>query len=279
MMIAGTIRGSVARDANDLDAQELFDALRTHAQTWAHPRYANYDLTVTFLDGTKPVVDTWETHEDLAHSAVLTKIFSREDGTDPHVPHGSNIDIPFLSKLSPPDPQRDVIGEVCFAVDQTFGLGSPNRYIVARDEQTFSNIVDSYRVIGRTQAQHRVYDFTTLDSIGTTVHLALTPLVEPSRNRLRELWIDTSTMTPLAAIVQGIGNRGPATNIRWHVEFIAKDGGVYLARETALAPLDYGRAHQLHDVVFAFNGLTLSSNNPLTATFGVATPADSLADP
>jgi hypothetical protein len=71
---------------------------------------------VSFLDGTKPVVDTWD-------GAVLTNIFSREDGLTPHTPHGTNVDIPFFSKLVPPDPQRDVIGEVCFAVDQQFGLG------------------------------------------------------------------------------------------------------------------------------------------------------------
>jgi hypothetical protein len=186
------------------------------------------------------VADTWETHEDLAHGAVLTKIFSREDGANPHTPRGTNINL-FSVKLNPPDPQRDVVGEVCFAVDQNFGLGPRQRYIVAKDEQAFSNIVDSYRVIGRTQARRRAYDVVILDTAGTTVHLGLTPLLDPRRDRLRELWVDTSTMMPLAATVQGIGNRPPETKIRWHIDFVEKDGGIYLARETALAPLDYGQ--------------------------------------
>jgi hypothetical protein len=118
-----------------------------------------------------------------------------------------------------------------------------------------------------------------LDSSGTVAHLGLTPLIDPRRDRLRELWLDTSSLLPLAAIVAGIGNAAPVTQVRWRVDFVQKDGGVFIARETALAPLNSGRPGLLHDVVFTFDGLTLSSEYPFATSFGIASPTNPLADP
>ena len=279
MLCAVAVDSASPTAASDVRADALFAAVQHRATAWAYPRYAAYDVAVTFSVGGKPVADSWKTQEDIAHAAVLTDIFSREDVSDPHTPHGINVDIPIVGHLSPPDKQRDPLGEVCLAADQTFGIAAPRHYAVVRDRQAFANVVEQYRVIGRTQSDRRRYALAILDSIGAVVHFSLTPLIDPRRDRLRELWVDTSSLMPLAAVVAGIGNAAPATQVRWRVDFVQKDGGVFIARETALAPLDSGRPGLLHDVVLRFDGLTLSSTYPFATSFGIATPVKPLADP
>jgi hypothetical protein len=77
---------------------------------------------------------------------------------------------------------------------------------------------------------------TTLGGIDV-YHLALTPLRDPDRYRLRELWISTSTYDVIQARVHGNFADRPASTIPWLITFSAIDGATYIASESTEAPL------------------------------------------
>ena len=56
-----------------------------------------------------------------------------------------------------------------------------------------------------------------------------------------------------------IGNRAPLNAVRWRIEYRQTDGGTYIAREIALAPLQATRA-VLHDATITFGEVKLSSH-------------------
>jgi hypothetical protein len=59
--------------------------------------------------------------------------------------------------------------------------------------------------------------------------------------------------------IAGIGSRPPLTKVSWRVEFTQVHGGTYVARETALEPVDYGRDGLLTGFTVSFEELALSS--------------------
>ena len=116
--------------------------------------------------------------------------------------------------------------------------------------------------IGRTGTIVRTYEVTDLGDVtedGAALHhLGLRPLRDPQRFRLRELWTDAKTSMPVRAVVAGVGNHDPLDAVTWRVEFAQIDGGLYLARETALAPLDTGGG-RLDDVTISFEDLRVTN--------------------
>ncbi len=248
----------------------IFDNARRAWGGGAYPRYAEYVAVVEFHDAGKYVRRTWETTEDIRSGVVYSRPFSREEDAHPYTPHGTNIAIPFLTNLSP-EHQPDPIGHVAFAIDQDYGLAPGERKLAS---VSASAAIDAQRsalpVIGRTGTIAHDYAVslieTTTDAQGTEYHLGLQPLRDPGRHRLRELWVDANTWLPEEAVVDGIGNRGPLNAVPWRVEFRQTDGGTYIARETALAPLQAKHA-LLRDVTVTFGEVKLTSH---LAHFGLS---------
>lgn len=259
-----------APGAGPPDPNTIFDNVRRAWGSGAYPRYAEYVAVVQFHNGKKLVRRSWETTEDIRSGVVYSRPFSREEDAHAYTPHGVNIAIPFLNNLSP-DHQPDPIGAVAFAIDQDYGL--------APGERKFRSVsagraVDTQRstlpVIGRTGTLSRDYAVSLLetetDAQGTEYHLALQPLRDPVHHRLRELWVDANTWLPEESIVEGIGNRGPLNAVRWRIEYRQTDGGTYVAREIALAPLQAEHA-RLTDTTITFDEVKLSSH---LAHFGLS---------
>jgi hypothetical protein len=71
-------------------------------------------------------------------------------------------------------------------------------------------------------------------------HLRLTPLFDPSQNRLRELWVDTQTFNVVKLVTEGIFETGPAANALWTVSFIDLHGYWLIRTETTDATLSTG---------------------------------------
>ena len=252
------------------DPNAMFDNVRRAWGAGAYPRYAEYVAVVSFRDADRFVRRTWETTEDIRNGVVYSRPFSREEDAHPYTPHGTNISIPFLTNLSP-EHQPDPIGHVAFAIDQDYGLAPGERKFAS---VSASAALDAQRsaltVIGRTGTIARDYAVSLIetahDAQGTEYHLALQPLRDPVRHRLRELWVDANTWLPEEAVVEGIGNRGPLNAVRWRIEYRQTEGGTYIARETALAPLQATHA-LLHDVTITVGELKLTSHR---AHFGLS---------
>jgi hypothetical protein len=290
-----------AVDGADARAEALFARAVHAAQSDAHSHYATYDVRVSFTNGGRHHVDTWATTEDVTDATILADIFSQEERRAPTTPHGFNTVLTFgiptaqqrsfgatgappsmlTMQTSPLNPERtgDPIGPVAFAVDQNFGLTPPHPYLVAHDVDTFAKAADGFAIIGRSGTEADRYRVSLLDDDGTVAHLGLTPLRDAYHNRLRELWVDATTAAVREAIVAGVGDRAPLDRIRWDVTFVRMDGGSYIARERALAPIDFGRGGQLENVVISYENVALTSTTPFASTFGIATPVQTIHDP
>lgn len=252
-----------APSAGPPDPNTILDNVRRAWGAGAYPRYAEYVAVVQFHDANKLVRRTWETTEDIRNGVVYSRPFSREEDAHPYTPHGVNIAIPFLTNLSP-EHQPDPIGHVAFAIDQDYGLAPGQRKFAS---VAAADAIDAQRsalpVIGRTGTIARDYAATLIetasDAEGIEYHLGLQPLRDPVHHRLRELWVDANTWLPEEAVVEGIGNRAPLDAVRWRIEYRQTEGGTYIAREIALAPLQAKHA-LLHDTTITFGEVKLSSH-------------------
>jgi hypothetical protein len=267
LLVATTIGASpeAAPSGSPPDPNVIFDSARRAWGGGAYPRYAEYVAVVSFHNGGRFVRRTWETTEDIRNGVVYSRPFSREEDAHAYTPHGVNIAIPFISKLSR-EHQPDPIGHVALAIDQDYGLAPGARKFAS---VSASAAIDAQRsalpVIGRTGTLARDYSVTiletTVDAQGTEYRLGLEPLRDPQHHRLRELWVDANTWLPEEAVVEGIGNRGPLDAVRWRVEYRQTDGGTYIARETALGPL-HAKNALLHDATITFDEVRLLSHLP-----------------
>ena len=258
------------------DAYAIFDNVRKAWGASAYPRYAEYVAVVSFHNGPRFIRRSWETTEDLRTGYIYSKAFSREEQANPKVPHGVNVVIPFLGNLNK-EPVPDPIGQVAFAIDQDYGLSpNPRHFTATNDMSTIDAQRSALPVIGHTGTVLRDYDVrlieTTTDAQGPEYHLALKPLRDPWHHRLRELWVDGTTWAPEEAVVDGISGRPPLSKVRWRVEYRQDQGATYIARETALAPVDYFAVAMLRDVTIAFEEVKLTSHRSFGFGFSKAIP-------
>ncbi len=277
-------------------AEALFAAARRARSESAYAHYAVYATVVTFRHDGHQIVSTWDTVEDLRRRIVHAHALAREEAAHPHVPHGTNFGVggfgpagilppgvmPPKGKTINPEPTNDPIGQLSLAVDQDFGLALTAPPITATANMSdVASAVTTLPKIGRTGTVARTYDVTDLGDVsenGVALHhLGLRPLRDPHRYRLRELWLDAKSSLPVRAVVAGIGNHWPLDAIDWRVDFKQLEGGTYIARETALAPVpsDGGR---LDDVTVTFaelhatNRLTPEESLGLSSDVGTTDP-------
>ena len=287
-----------------LDADALFLAARQARSRSAYPHYARYATIVRYRNGSHAMMRAWQTTEDLRRRIVHARALSRQDEANPHVPHGINVRGTIAAGVARPaapgamsgpppsvgysiifNPERpdDPIGQLTLAVDQDFGLAiDAARISATMDMSVIAGTATALSHIGRTGAVVRTYDVTDLGDVtedGVALHhLGLKPLRDPYRYRLRELWLDPKTALPVRAVVAGIGDRRPLDAVSWRVDFAQLEGGTYVARETALAPIDYGKAGMLYDVTIAFaelratNRLTPEESLGLSGSVGTTDP-------
>jgi hypothetical protein len=258
------------------DPEAIFANVRQAWSAGAYPRFGSYATIVEFHTETQHIKRTWETIEDFRHAVVFSRKFSREEvASPPDAPRGINIDVPFFGTLNKVQ-EVDPVGHVAFAVDQDYGLApAEHRYTHVVSAADFAAVGKTLPIIGRTGVKVRDYDVRLIETLdderGREYHLGLTPLRDPARYRLRELWVDAKTWLPEEAIVSGIGSRPPLTKVPWRIEYRQAEGGTYIARETALEDVDYGDAGMLHWLTVSFAEFAPSaSGTGLKFAFGMS---------
>ena len=272
ILLGASSLGAAPPSADPSAADLLFTRAREARSQSAYANYAVYATVVRFRRGTHTIASTWDTVEDLRRRIVHARSLSREEAAHPHTSRGTNLaislgpsgvpgpgELPKVGRILNPAPPDDGIGQLTFAADQDFGLALNAPPIGATaDMSQVSKSVTTLTQIGRTgtiTSTYEVSDLGDVDDGGVALHhLGLRPLREPRRFRLRELWTDAKTSLPVRAVVAGIGNHAPLQDVSWRVEFAQIEGGTYLLRETALAPLDTSRG-RLDDVTIAFEQL------------------------
>ncbi|HTW83283.1 MAG TPA: hypothetical protein VMD91_04325 [Candidatus Sulfotelmatobacter sp.] len=297
---ATTSGAAVQTTLTDPDA--IFLAARKERTSSGYPRYASYTAVVRYRDGNVPVIRSWDTVEDLQKRLVFTHGISREEQAHPPTPTGINIGIAGGSSgvQNVPAPTKgggnilgtgltmnaatsaDVLGQVTFAINQDFGI-SLNAPPVSQTQDLvdISTTKPYLPHIGSTAVIARTYTVVNLGNVTEgnvhLYHLGLTPLRDPNRYRLRELWIDMKTFDVVRAKVSGIGNGLPFSATPWLVEFRQWEGGSYIDRETALGPMqDSGDTCYDTTITFeevsAHNELTPYEQVGITETTGIADP-------
>jgi hypothetical protein len=71
-------------------------------------------------------------------------------------------------------------------------------------------------------------------------HLALVPLRDPGRYRIRQAWIDETSYAPWQLQDQINFVSGPGTKVSWMIHFGDVDGAHYIREEEAQAPMAAG---------------------------------------
>jgi hypothetical protein len=286
-------------DMATVQGEAIFDHALAVAKNDGYSRYAQYNVVVTFTNGSHHT-DTWATTEDMVHASVYADIFSQQERANPTTPHGVNVGLDFglqdasqrsLDSNGAPSTETavsaplikggdtsDPVGPVAFAVDQNFGFTDPRPYVVVQEGETFSSRADGFTTIGHTGVEKDRYIVKLADTNGNVAHLLLTPLRDPTRNRLRELWVETDTGYLRQAIVEGVGDRPPISEGRFKVTFVRVEGGTYISSIQSIDTIHFGDNDDVSDLRFTFDDLALMNTSP-KYSFGISTPEQTLHDP
>ncbi len=247
------------------DPYALFGAARRYWETQRYPPRIRYTVAVRVEEGGKRRIERYREGLDATTGTVFVDAVSDYERAHPHVPpHGFGFDILGL-RIGKPEPPVDFLGVPVLAPNYGFGIGvtplarAPRpptpAEIVAEVRAAFHDPNPRAtasatptprpgpRAIAHVLARTREYRirFVGTGDVGgiPAAHLALHPLRDPARYRLRQLWIDPQTGAPLAAVIALDFVRGPTTAVPWRIRFAQIAGATYVARETALAPMAY----------------------------------------
>jgi hypothetical protein len=261
--------GDRARADVPTDPQAIFAAARSAWAFTSYPRYANYAVAVHYTNNGTHVVRHYDTLEDLRRDIVFAQTFSREETANPDTPHGTNFGA--LGMTVNADQPDDPIGPLALAVTYDFGISLASRQ--TQVAQMGSQVTAPQRlvVIGRAGASARTYNVRLIEMLddGKTYHLGLTPIKDPGRNRLREMWVSTQTyITQKILVAENFASK-PYTDVAWLVTFKQIDGGPYIAEEEAQGALDFGDAGSLENVTISFEEIHETSNLPAYGTVGI----------
>jgi hypothetical protein len=115
---------------------------------------------------------------------------------------------------------------------------------------------DALREITRVESNTRAYQ---IDVVGpetvlgeTAVHLHMTPLHDPTVNRLRDLWVDPVTYRTIQLRVQGLLSGKPYDGVAWTVRYVLLEGRSYVQQISADAPLKFGLDESIPKFEFDF---------------------------
>jgi hypothetical protein len=122
------------------------------------------------------------------------------------------------------------------------------------------------RELARVEAVARDY---TIALAGTervrgsdTYHLTLTPLRDPRRYRLRDLWVDAATFATVQLAVQGLFEGKPYDDARWTVTYVDFQGRPYVQQIKSDDELRFGFDRTVTGLQFDFVGYDFPATLP-----------------
>lgn len=261
------------------DAELIFAHARTLFRFYSYPPSLTFAFREAFTIKEHAYIKTYD--GTLTEGKLLElKKFSREEIANPFVIKGFGFNFmgipvgahdrgdpePFLGLSIPPN--------------ESYGLApsdGKNPALAALPTQTDGP--SSLREIGRVRAVTKDYDVRyvgaeTIDA-KRVYHIALAPLHDPERLRLRDLWVDTTRYTVVKASVLGAVAEGPASKVPWTLTFAQYDGGWYIDSERADVPIVMSKKVTLMNVSFRFIEMQAKNKASLfIGNFGRTTPID-----
>jgi hypothetical protein len=250
------------------DAYAIFARTRHYWETQTYPGFLQYTVVVTVVEHGRTKVERYESGYDGYDGTLVFDPISDYEKAHPFFPHGINIGAPSTAP-GRPDPESDFFGVPMLAPNYAFGIGvtaltpapqkpsdaelvreiraefhDPDpRLSAAPSPKASPGLREIAIVVSKTQA----YDISLLGTEqidGTDAfHLAMRPLRDPGKYRLRELWVDTTTYAPRKLVEALNFVTGPGTMVPWTVTFAQIGGNTYVDQETTMAPTSLQNHH------------------------------------
>jgi hypothetical protein len=246
-------------------ADAIFAGARARLSHETCPTRLDYTVSVEATVSGARERNRFHAHYLFDDDVLSVSALSDEEMRNPAVPHGANIHValPYGGELiglsraltsaaHPHDVQTELLGIPNLRPTYSFGLAMHRMPQPSADSSASPDL----RVIGSTATLSREYR-VALASIeptnaGRTYHLTLAPLRDPQRNRIREMWVDARTFATDQIRIAGNFIDGPPTRVGWLVTYQIVDGCELIAREHALATLNYGPKRQYEATEIAF---------------------------
>jgi len=249
-----------------LDAYEIFARAREYWESQHYPQMLQYDVAVRVVEGRTVRIERYASGYDDENATIAFDPISDEERAHPFRPHGINLVIPGLN-VSKPQTPVDYLGVPILAPNYSFGIGT-TPLTPPPQPPTDAELVREIRAefhdpnprwkpapspspdtrlheIAEVVSKERNYQITLagVDAVdgSEAYHLKMRPLRDPGRYRLRDLWVDTATFAPRKLLEALNFVNGPGTTVPWSVTFADTGGALYIATETALAPMRYRR--------------------------------------
>ncbi len=267
----GTARAQPAPAA--VDGEALFERMRATWSALPAPSLLEYDIVVASASGSRARRDRYHGEVEPASGDFRVRPFSEAEERQPYVPRGTNVSwgihistggAPlsggggsgftvggWITHEAPVEP---------FAIPElsplyAFGLRT------CASAAAPAAAAEALPTIGRVATVQRRYRITVIGPERVddrpALHLALVPLIDARRDRVRDLWIDPQTAMPLAARVAGNFTGRAESAVPWLIRFSSVDGTIAIDTEIAEGPVQRGRTRFDH-VVVRFERLTAS---------------------
>lgn len=280
-----------------IDADAIFSRAQAVWAAQVYPTDISYAIVVRAGENGVDRFDHYAGEVLVPPDDRRVQAFSDEEQAHPAVPHGTNVvatvSVGYSSgrapvgqdnaanrgqaaslsiPLSKPPAPTDLLGIPDLDPVYSFGL----RRVERMQPTATSPRSDEPRIIGKIVVEQRRYrvTFVGLESLDGTdaFHLALVPLRQPGRYRLRDLWVASATYATLKARVAGNFTTAPASTIPWTITFAQIDGATYIDREVAEAPMSRGGHTFTAEVRF---DRVLHNRGPRSLRFAIPAELDS----
>lgn len=255
----------------------IYESAQAYWLTQRYPSALAYSVAVSVVEGGKPKVERYASSYDGTTNVVYVDPVSDYEIEHPVKPTGVNIGL-FFWQSNKPLPPVDFIGVPRLRPNYTFGMAP---FVPAPTPTPFNSaaLVDEIRaehhdpnprvtptpmlppeprVIDTVFASNRAYAITLVGNEPVDghdcYHLALKPLRNPGKYRIREAWIDEQNYATWKLVLASNFVWGPATHVGWTIYYGDGDGAHYITREVASAPISHA-GEIFSDVVLSFEKL------------------------
>jgi hypothetical protein len=239
------------------DANALFGSLRSRLAGQAFPSLVSYTVVVHTESGDTVLENHYNGQANGRTGDFRVRQISQEEDENPNVAHGINVVLGFQGGTPAVlSQQRDTapFGVPNLSPMYSFGL----RRCPAPSDSSATPDESGLPRIGVVVSTSRTYNASfvgneLIDRVETS-HLALVPVLNPDKNRLRDVWIDRSNNL-LYARVAGNFTARETQSVTWLLQFQTTNGLTFIKSESAEAPIAIA-GQRYDDVTIEFSDIS-----------------------
>jgi len=238
-IVAAVVAGAAPPSTPSLSAGTIFAKARVAMYLRQYPRYVAYIIDIQSTAFGKHYHEGYRAMLRTHDNALVVKSTPVYTTNQPVSPYGFSF-FGIDKEGKPQDHIEPPFGIPWMSAVYDFGLARPPSPKIGGEKQNPDT--EEARVMGRIDVTGGDYDVSLLgrenDDGADVYHLALRPLRDPDRNRLREMWVDAKTFDVRKLITYGIFSSGPPSTVPWTVTFIQLQGHWFIRQETTTATLN-----------------------------------------